>query len=330
MSLDENTTTLIGAGVNADRRLHGDFVQPSLRGMWLARNSESTVAVPQARAENPLEPLMRAVHLGRTEIGTLYDGMLALDDRLRELSGVTPSKPSEPETGLGGFFGRKASGKTPEQELAAMKAALRELSIAMQPLFQARGYLDAHLCRVGQAGSDAWDMMEGFARDPVTGLISRVMMESQILPVLEREAEQRKEPLSFILIDFDHLKKANENGLMFGNAVLREVGTRLQKIVGEDCFLGRLGGDEYLLALPGKDVAFATQLAEELRQAAEAAPIVHEGVTWKPTVSLGVAEREIGESYLACVGRAEEGLKNAKTAGRNRAVCVHSKTGIKP
>jgi diguanylate cyclase (GGDEF)-like protein len=103
--------------------------------------------------------------------------------------------------------------------------------------------------------------------------------------------------------------------------VLRGVGRILAAAVAGAEVAGRIGGEEFLLVLPGSGLAQALGRAEQVRAAAEAARHEVPGALLTATLSLGVAEMDAGDlSAGDLLGRADKALYQAKGEGRNR-VC---------
>ena len=167
--------------------------------------------------------------------------------------------------------------------------------------------------------SAAFDRIEQLAiRDELTGGYNRRYM----LDALARErarAERLREPFSICLLDGDHFKSINDTfGHAAGDVVLHELPSVAgQGLRGVDVF-GRFGGEEFLLVLPGTDLAGARLVAERVRAAIEAArfPGLPDGR--RITVTLGVAERAPGEDTHMLLKRADRALYAGKGAGRNR------------
>lgn len=175
-------------------------------------------------------------------------------------------------------------------------------------------------------------MREAATHDCLTGLLNRGEIFSMLGRELERGRRERK-ALSVILADIDHFKKVNDSeGHLFGDEALREIARRLQSKLRPYDGVGRYGGEEFLLVLPGCDLEGALQRAEELRKGIANQPIACGGVERAITVSMGVALSEcMGvkevESVLA---RADSALYAAKNKGRNRVEQVsQAKAGSK-
>lgn len=131
----------------------------------------------------------------------------------------------------------------------------------------------------------------------------------------------REEALSVVLVDIDHFKLVNdEHGHAAGDEALIAVVQRL----GGSCRKGdavvRLGGEEFVLILPGARMRDAERIAERARRAIEASPVATSGGPLPLTISAGVAERRPGEGRDSLLRRADEAMYEAKRQGRNRVV----------
>ena len=132
--------------------------------------------------------------------------------------------------------------------------------------------------------------LEHMARhDPLTGLPNRLAMQRE----LERataHAARSGEGLALLYLDLDGFKAANDNGgHAFGDALLREVATRLQRGVRRDDLVARVGGDEFVVMLPGcNDIAAARTMADALRTNLRL-PYALAGGPIRLDVSVGVA-----------------------------------------
>ncbi len=169
-------------------------------------------------------------------------------------------------------------------------------------------------------------MLEKLAlTDPLTGLPNRRAMDR----LAERELRRRDRypgPLTLGLIDVDHFKKINERYLLpGGDQVLVEMGKSLTGSLRTVDFLGRIGGEEFLVVAPETGLAGAATLGERIRAAVEQHVFVYKGAIIKVTVSIGmaVAESGIPADYDQMKHVAAAALAEAKFTGRNRCV-LHS------
>jgi diguanylate cyclase (GGDEF)-like protein len=170
-------------------------------------------------------------------------------------------------------------------------------------------------------------LREQATRDALTGLWNRPM----ILEVLEREITRSRRagpPLSVIMADIDHFKQINDRyGHLVGDVVLRQTAQRLLAPLRPYDTVGRYGGEEFLIVLPGCDATASLALAERLRRSVAAEPEQDGADVIPVTLSLGVAawERELSAREL--LSRADQRLYAAKRAGRNRVVGAGDEAG---
>lgn len=157
--------------------------------------------------------------------------------------------------------------------------------------------------------------------DPLT----RCWNRAAIMDILEREtarATRDKVPLALSMLDLDHFKKVNdEHGHLIGDIVLKEVAERIRRQVRNYDSLGRYGGEEFLLVLPGCELDTATTQAERVREGVRGKPIRAEGVEISITASLGVTLWASDDTVETALARADRALYRAKQDGRDR---VHS------
>lgn len=150
-------------------------------------------------------------------------------------------------------------------------------------------------------------------RDMLTGALTR----RSFLEALERGAAVGG---TLVLIDADHFKAVNDRwGHSAGDAVLAEITARMGRAAGPAAVLGRLGGEEFGLFLPGVDPPEAAGIAESVRAAVGDSPVLHQGTSITCTISLGLAPLPARERRLAAVIHAADmALYRAKSKGRNR------------
>lgn len=157
-------------------------------------------------------------------------------------------------------------------------------------------------------------------RDSLTRLWNR----ASILDILQREmsrATREKRPLGLLMVDLDHFKNVNDtHGHFAGDAVLSEAGRRMQSDLREYDSLGRYGGEEFLVLLPGCDERSTCSSAERIRAHLATQPMVLSDTTLKITASFGGTCVKPGVTCTAeeLIRRADEALYRAKDLGRNR------------
>ncbi|MDZ4255642.1 MAG: sensor domain-containing diguanylate cyclase [Sulfuritalea sp.] len=157
--------------------------------------------------------------------------------------------------------------------------------------------------------------------DKLTGLLNRhafIILVDKLMAAYRRAPQ----PISMLLVDVDHFKQVNDrHGHLAGDEVLAGVAGILRQGLRESDIAVRWGGEEFLLVLQGCNLAEATRIAENLRQAVAQARLTgqEEGIS----VSIGVSEFDGVETTDQAVNRADGALYQAKHGGRNR-VCVAS------
>ena len=162
--------------------------------------------------------------------------------------------------------------------------------------------------------------MEMAITDGLTGLHNRRYLERH-LATLVQQAAARARPLSALILDIDHFKTINDGyGHSAGDDVLREFSRRVRKAVRGIDLACRLGGEEFVVAMPDTDGALAVLVGERIRQkiAGEAFQI-GAAVEITVTVSVGVSSLlSSNDTPQALLKRADEALYRAKREGRNR------------
>jgi diguanylate cyclase (GGDEF)-like protein len=176
----------------------------------------------------------------------------------------------------------------------------------------------------------AREQMRHFAEhDDLTGAWNHRIIMERLRQEVDRSLRERS-PVSVILVDLDHFKNINDTyGHPAGDLVLREVGAIFQRSVRSYDWVGRYGGEEFLLILPGSGSAGARVRAEQLRMAVQWAHI-HDGTRAIPvTASFGVAT---GFSLHpeTLVQAADAALYRAKDNGRNCVISTEIEPGEEP
>ncbi len=165
--------------------------------------------------------------------------------------------------------------------------------------------------------------VEESEKDPLTGLLRRGALESQLPRLIER-CEENQWPVSAVLLDLDHFKQVNDTrGHAAGDEVLRGVGALVRDAVRCEDLAIRYGGEEILIVLAGTRRLHALLMADRMREALESTrfPTM---LDLSVTGSFGVAERGRNESIKAWLERADKALYRAKSSGRNRAEAAPS------
>ena len=174
-------------------------------------------------------------------------------------------------------------------------------------------------------------MLKEAQRDHLTGIPNRSQLETQITRLFE-DATTRAQRLGVIFVDVDHFKRINDSyGHAAGDSVLQSVAQILANGLRKYDFIGRYGGEEFVILLPGACVAELQIVGERLRSRIEAANhSIGSDCSIKATISLGCAnfdaKRHLHAKHL--IEEADQAMYAAKEAGRNRAMFLHEATVI--
>ena len=167
------------------------------------------------------------------------------------------------------------------------------------------------------------------ATDGLTGLYNR-RYAGVHLATLMRRVETDKTPLVALLLDIDRFKSINDRyGHAAGDAVIVEVSRRLRERIRNLDLAARIGGEEFLIVMPGASETEGARVAERLRDAIAASPFrvtQNDGgaLSIDVTISVGVSESRIGQTDdpEELLRRADRALYESKRMGRNRVTCA--------
>lgn len=155
--------------------------------------------------------------------------------------------------------------------------------------------------------------------DALTGVYNRRAWTERTLALVDAMGPARQ-PLSALFLDLDHFKELNDReGHESGDTMLRLLAAVMTDEVRQQDVIGRFGGEEFVIALPGADRAHALRVGERIRRSLQ--DHTASDVRGTPqTVSVGAATLQSSEDLTALLKRADEAMYAAKAAGRNRVV----------
>jgi len=157
-------------------------------------------------------------------------------------------------------------------------------------------------------------------RDALTGMFNRRAILDRLDHFLDL-ANRDDGALGVLMVDLDHFKRINDTyGHPGGDDVLVEAGERMRRYVRSYDGIGRFGGEEFLVVLPGCDRAATMATAERLRQSLSDNPVESHGRTIQVTCSVGAAVHSPGTPMNAetLIHEADIALYVSKESGRNR------------
>jgi len=210
-----------------------------------------------------------------------------------------------------------------QSQPASCKVALRE---QLQASYNEQEVLvQQHQALLVERDQLYWTLMQVALTDAMTGLPNHQAVMSRLDEAVAG-CQQTPSSCALLFVDLDHFKRVNDTwGHRAGDALLREVAHRLRTALRPEDFVGRYGGEEFLILLPGVDVQAATQTAEYV-----CSIIGSHSCSWQPdnassavpistTVSIGLAIYPLhGVSAETLLEAADRSMYRAKYTGRNR------------
>lgn len=153
--------------------------------------------------------------------------------------------------------------------------------------------------------------------DPLTGLPNRTLLAERSQKAIEM-ARQEQSPLAVIFLDLDHFKHVNDSlGHRVGDALLVAIAKRLRAVVREKDTVCRVGGDEFILLLPGANARGAQRVATKLLEASrQPYQIDHHELTMAPSMGIALYPED-GTDFDTLNQAADVAMYRAKLVGRN-------------
>ena len=155
--------------------------------------------------------------------------------------------------------------------------------------------------------------------DKLTGLANRMYLDDQ-LEIEFKRATRHGHQLVLLVVDLDHFKRVNDTyGHLGGDAVLKEVGKRLRETLRQTDFVGRYGGEEFVIILPETSLENTLPIADNLRKLIAATPVSFERDELIVNASIGVADfrPDTHKKFEDIFALSDEALYHAKENGRN-------------
>ncbi|SMX33154.1 diguanylate cyclase [Actibacterium lipolyticum] len=211
------------------------------------------------------------------------------------------------------------------QDSAAMALDLGANDLVTAPFDPAEMALrlETQLTRKYQADRLRASVKDGLrlaVTDPLTGLFNRRYAMPHLARIAERATETRR-PFAIMLLDLDRFKTVNDRfGHASGDAVLEQVAHMLTGELRAVDLVARIGGEEFLVALPETSLTKATSAAERLRERINQTPVTLPGSmgSLSVSVSIGLAISDGRDVAIdALMARADAALYAAKAEGRN-------------
>ena len=200
--------------------------------------------------------------------------------------------------------------------LGHMAALLESNKLLQQDLTCTRYRLEEQAEEIDHARREA-------RTDELTGVANRKALNEKVHVLLDGR-KRHAEPFVLLLADLDQFKRINDaHGHPVGDRVLKTIGGWLRQWVREGDFVGRYGGDEFVILLPKTELAVGAELAETIRvKAAEkVSAVVARREQIAVSLSIGVVSARPDDDAESLLHRADRALYRCKNLGRNQVQC---------
>lgn len=156
--------------------------------------------------------------------------------------------------------------------------------------------------------------------DTLTGLPNRAGLQKRMEEEYERWQRYGGD-LLLVILDVDHFKRVNDKfGHLAGDKVLRLIAQQLSRRLRKSDFIGRFGGEEFVILMPGTSIDHAAVVLEDLRAGIEESPFHFKKERVTITISVGYTDFRQGNTLDQVFERADRAMYRAKDGGRNRLV----------
>jgi diguanylate cyclase (GGDEF)-like protein len=283
-----------------------------------ARHTRLTVA---AASPEGCVPLGTEIPIGHGEIGLAAESQRVMDRRdfdsqapsVRKLLREETVPELKPDVVAPMIFGEQVVGVI---AVEGLRRGVTEAKDALRLLAQV-GAVSVH------TQAKYIEMTATASVDGLTGIFNKRFLAQRLDQEIQRALDQTS-CVSVFLFDLDHFKHYNDrNGHVAGDQLLQRLSKLVQENVRKSTVVGRYGGEEFLVILPGARRSQALAAAENVRQAiaSHAFPYGSDQPLGFVSISGGVAEYPIdGTDAVSLVRAADEALYQAKRAGRNRVL----------
>ncbi|TNC99696.1 MAG: diguanylate cyclase [Gallionellaceae bacterium] len=177
--------------------------------------------------------------------------------------------------------------------------------------------------RIKELEHELMQVSELVREDQLTGALNRRGLDEAVDVELKR-AERNKSAFSVALIDIDNFKKLNDTlGHQAGDRALTHLTQVIKETLRPTDAVGRYGGEEFLILLPGTNLEAAVETIQRLQRDLTKKFFLHNNDKILVTFSAGVALRAEGEDQEDLIGRADKAMYHAKQTGKNRVVAAN-------
>jgi len=252
-------------------------------------------------------------------VSTLHTGLRVSDQSLRLHGPKGESRLYSVNcTPVGGGSAEKRGVLVTLDDMTVIEHKNAELATTLRELRRSRDAVEERNAQLEQLATT----------DPLTGIANRRTLLERLATAIE-SARAERSPLGCVMVDIDHFKQVNDTyGHSAGDAVIRAVAHALRKACRKEDLAARLGGEEFVLLLPGLDAEAAFDVAERVRIAVIALAAGDELAVPTLSASFGVVELVPDmEGTAGILDAADQALYIAKQGGRNR-VAIHGRDTV--
>lgn len=162
-------------------------------------------------------------------------------------------------------------------------------------------------------------LMQVASTDGLTSCLSRAAFTTLVDVYLQRVAQSENPSGALLILDLDHFKAVNDRfGHEQGDCALQIVVQRIKDTIRDVDLVGRMGGEEFGVFLPGLSIAATAGVAERIRSAVASAPFSPQGLSHQLSVSIGAVTFTDRQTFVDLYRLADKNLYAAKHSGRNR------------
>lgn len=158
--------------------------------------------------------------------------------------------------------------------------------------------------------------------DELTGLVVKRRFEEEMNRYVAVAKKQGRD-LAMMMMDLDGVKQINDTyGHAFGEYTISQTGKLIKSAIDQIGLASRFGGDEFMAFVPDTRVEAVHRIAEEIREKVETHRYEKDGISLKPTISIGVSGFQADDNMASLFKRTDEALYQSKNSGRNRVSSI--------
>jgi diguanylate cyclase (GGDEF)-like protein len=221
------------------------------------------------------------------------------------------------------YSGAGADGETYREALGDLIMRYRRMVRETRRMIRHGDRQERELNTLNAKLRDLAEQLDYKARhDSLTGELNRGAIIELAMQILATN------PLSLVVLDIDHFKRINDEfGHPVGDKVIVELVRRARGVLPTGAHIGRVGGEEFTVVLPGYDIDSALALARGMRRAIADQPFDEVG-DGHVTASFGVSFSRVATDFSRAYARADAALYEAKRSGRNTVCEAKSDGGL--